>query len=153
MAGHLKLWIRNYDDGTGELFVKVEAHGFAGVGHACFDLAELSTKAEEFARYPLSAEEPVCIKGGYWTADAKEMTEEHLYISARAINLLGEIDLLVRLAEPHDGYPRTGLRCSVSVELQASYEQMAQFSKDMSSLARGEIAEVVFSERSKEAQA
>ncbi|MES2356677.1 MAG: hypothetical protein V4568_20225 [Pseudomonadota bacterium] len=146
MSGHLKFWIRNYGDGTGELFAEVESHGFAGVGHACFDLTDLVAKAEKFARYPLSTEEPVCISGGYWTDDLKQIEQEHVHISALPINLLGEISLLVRVAESHDGYPRTGIRHSVSVELKASYEQMSQLSKDLSLLARGEIAEVIFNE-------
>lgn len=147
MSGHLKLWIRNYGDGTGELFAEVDAHKFTGLGHACFDLTDLSAKAERFSRYPLLAEEPVCIRGGYWTDDAKEIKQEHLHISAYPTNFVGEIGLLVRLAEPHDGYPRMGIRYSVSVELKASYEQMSQLSKELTLLARGDIAEVMFTEQ------
>lgn len=144
MNGHLKLWIRNYGDGTGELYAKVTIDDFSGLGHACFNLSELNKLAKGFDQFPLSVENPICISGGYWTEDAKKIREEHLHISAYPLNRLGDIGLVVKLAKPYEENQRSGIRHYVSVELNTNYEQLSKFSKKLSLLACGEINELIF---------
>lgn len=146
MNGYLKLWIHNYEDKTGELYAKVAVDDFSGLGHACFDLGDLNERAKKFDQFPLSTDSPACISGGYWTKDAKKIREEHLHISAYPINQRGDINLLVKLAKPHEENHRSGVRHYVSVVLNTNYEQLSEFSKKLSLLACGEIHELIFKE-------
>ena len=130
----------------GELHADFEAYGFSGYSSAWFKIPHLVTQAKKFAQYPLVSEHNPCINGGFWNNDATEIVEEHFHISAYPTNARGGVALFVRLAVPRDDPNRPGLHCSASVELKASYEQLAQFSRDIESLACGNTTEIIFSE-------
>jgi hypothetical protein len=142
----LQIFIKTGDDGTGEVFAKFEADNFSGCGSAWFDLKKLAAQAESFAQYPLSAETPPRIEGGYWNTSATKIDQEHLHISAYPINSRGAIGLLARVAVPHENPDRVGLNFSASVEFKTNYEQLRKFSVDLRSLALGELSEVLFQE-------
>jgi hypothetical protein len=146
MGGCLKLWLKTSGDGSGELFAEFNVNGYCGQGEAWFDLATLVEKGGEFARYPLPTDETICIAGGFWNEDATMLSQEHLYISAYSSNSRGGIVVKVRVAKPQDDWKRLGVRYSASVELKSSYEQMAQFSKELLALVQGDISEVVLNE-------
>lgn len=146
MLGHLRLWVKLEDDNTGELYAEFEAHGFSGRSSAWFQMSNLVKQAKEFARYPLVSGHNPCVNGGFWNSDATEIVEEHLHISTYPTHARGGVALFVSLAVPRDDSSRPGLHCNASVELKASYEQLAKFSRDLESLACGNTTAIVFSE-------
>lgn len=147
MEGILRMWIKAEGDGTGELFAEFDAGGFSGRSSAWFQLSHLADQAKKFAQYPLLSGNKPCISGGFWNNDATKIEQEHLHISAYPTNTRGDIALFVMLAVPRDDPNRPGLLCSASVEINASYEQMAKFSRDLESLICGDATEILFSAR------
>ena len=146
MAGLLRMWIKVEDDNTGELFAEFDAYEFSGRGSAWFQLNNLVGQAKDFAQYPIFPANSPCINGGFWNVDATEILEEHLHVSAYPTNPQGGVALFVRLALPRDDQNRPGLHCSASVELKASYELLTKFSRDLESLASGNVTEIYFYE-------
>jgi hypothetical protein len=145
MKGYLRLRIRDDDDGLVELVAEFATHGFAGNGSAYIVLANLAEQAEKFAEYPLRSNQLVKLEGGYWDKETpSKLNEEHLHISIFPTNLRGDLVLLIRVGIPKDDSP--GLRYSAAAELRTNYEDLAQFSKNLVSLANGEISEVLFFE-------
>jgi hypothetical protein len=145
--GYLKLRIEPDGDGTAELFAEFETKGFSGRGSAWFDLQTLASKAEKFGQYPLPSEPHVCIEGGYWTEDHfSKLAEEHLHLSAYPINSRGGIRLKIRVASSLGGNARPQSQCYAGAEISTEYEQLARFSRELASLARGETNEVVLNE-------
>ncbi len=147
MKGHLKLWIEADDDGTGELFAQFNVNGFSGTGSAWFDLADLAEKAKLFSQYPLPQKPPVVLEGGYWDKKARAiLIQEHLHISAYPIDSRGGLALRIRVATPLGDNKRPESQFIASAEMKTTYEDISRFSKELESLARGEIREAEISE-------
>lgn len=141
--GTLKMHVNIENDNTCEVFLKFELNNFSGFSSAWFEIEKFIVQAAQFSQYPLSIKNPPKLEGGYWNPGATEIQQEHLHISAFPINARGALGLLVRVAVPHEQSDREGVNFSASAEFVTDYEQLAQFSKDMQSLVRGEIKEVV----------
>lgn len=148
MAGNLRISWRAETDGSGELRVCFESKGFSGQSSAWFDLATLEKGIEHFSNYPLEAENPPIIQGGYWNRDATFLEQEHVYLSANPRGKAGDIVFLVRLVMPCEGPDDPGLRFSASGELQVSYEQLSEFVRGFYRLLNGLIDELALCEHS-----
>jgi hypothetical protein len=146
MNNLLRMRIEIEDDDTAELYAEVEKNGFSGKSSAWFQTSLLIEQARKFAQYPLVAGGNPCIVGGFWNKDATEIEEVHLRITAYPTDNKGGLVLLVELAVPKDNTRHPSLCCSVSVELNTSYEQMSMFARDLESLAIGQAKEIVFNE-------
>ncbi|WP_155520938.1 hypothetical protein [Ralstonia solanacearum] len=146
MSGRLRIRLENDPDGSGELFVEFSSHGFSGRSKAWFDLAQLEKQVERFSDFPLSLDCLPCIRGGYWNEDATQIQQEQVYLSAHPQGLTGNVVLEVRLATPLGNEMNPDLHCSASAELKATYQQLAEFAKNLGSLIHGEIDEIEFFE-------
>jgi hypothetical protein len=146
MAGQIRVSLGAEDDGTGELFVHVQACGFAGQSSAWFDLSLLEEQVRRFLEYPLRADNPPSITGGYWDKDAKNIEQEHVHLSVKPEGLTGDLMLLARLAVSLGDYDDRKIRYSVSVELRINYERLGAFARDFIRLIHGEIEEALLDE-------
>jgi len=131
------------NDGTGKLIIEASSSGFAGRGSAWFDPLQLKKEAEKFAQYPIPEDDPPVIQGGYWSSATRGvMDQEHLFLSVRPLGPAGDIAFLVRLASPRDE-KETSSRFSVELQIATTYEQLRWFSKKLTGLINGEIAEIM----------
>jgi hypothetical protein len=67
-ASSIRMQFEPDEDGTGKLTVTAAANGFAGVGAAWFNAAELETFASRLSSYPLAVPGPA-IAGGFFSRE------------------------------------------------------------------------------------
>jgi hypothetical protein len=147
MKGILRIGLTQGCDGTGELFISFEAHGFSGHGSAWFNLATLAMDIEKFADFPLVVDALPVIRGGYWNKNGTGLDQGHVYLSAEPRGTTGDVFFLVRLSIPADNPSVSEPSFSISGELKTSYEQLAQMVRDMNLLLKGEKDEIVLFEQ------
>ena len=146
MKGKLRISLRADDDKTAELFFDVQAGAFSGRSSAWFNLSVLGEQIKTFSAYPLSAEDPPIIRGGYWNKDVTEIEQEHVFLSALPRGATGEVVLLVRLAISDVSLESREVLYSVSVKLVTCYEQLNSFVRDFDCLIKGEATHLELDE-------
>lgn len=99
---------------------------FAGRGHAWFSRSTISEFAGLASQFPLPADEPPELRGGYYGSHGARLADERLGIDIREIDEVGHIGVRVRLAAESDPR-RPKLLHRVSVELVTGYQQLAEF--------------------------
>src|SRR5262245_17985713 len=96
---YLRLRFDDDGDGTGKLHARAEAHGFAGEGAAHFAIPRPQAFASSLLAFPLPAEPPASLAGGFWDkGKAKTLEQEHLAITAYPIDKTRRIGVQVRMA-------------------------------------------------------
>jgi hypothetical protein len=143
MPDALRLQISLDDDGTAELFARVEANGFSGYGSAWVHAEELSELGFKLAQaFPLR--ETLGISGGYWSqSEPSTLEQEHLALAFYPVAGRGVIACQVRLASPLLPEDRPAGRHSVRAELLTSYQELQQFAGALAELAAGKTREAV----------
>jgi hypothetical protein len=143
MPDSLRLQISFDDDGTAELFARVEASGFSGHGSAWINPDQLSELGSNLARaFPLK--ETLEIAGGYWSRSAPgTLDQEHLALAFYPVAGRGVVGCQVRLASPVQPEERSASRHSVQAELLTSYQALQQFAHALARLAAGKTTEAV----------
>lgn len=87
------------DEWHGELRAWVEANGFAGHGAAWFPRQALDEFCDSLSAYPLSADRPPHLQGGYWDREAAKLTDVHLSIRVDILSPTGRLALSVVVAD------------------------------------------------------
>ena len=141
----LRMRIEPDTDGTAELFAEVNAGRFSGAGSAWFGLAEISSFAQSLvAKFPLPSNTCLILQGGYWSDTNRcELKQTLLRLSVYPIGSVGAIGCRVELARPMQNDDRPESRTAVEVELVTDFEPLAEFSKQLDSLAKGDAGEAI----------
>lgn len=144
MTDSLRLQFEPDHDGTGELFAAVRCNGFAGAGSAWFDESELVEFAEKLAAaFPLPADSPLGIRGGFWNTAGGDIQQEHVGLSFYPVGGLGRIGCRIVLCTPIHQHDRPASQSSVATELLTTYERLGAFARALKSLVTGGIDEAV----------
>lgn len=118
----------------GLLRVRASSQGFSGSSSAYFNDSRVLAFAGELDGYPLDS--PVSIGSGLGDTDAGTY-EEHVGIVVRQVSVLGQLSIVVHLAEPWPA--RADAHCDVRLELLTSYEQIRAFGRDLTRVVKGEL--------------
>ena len=140
----LKLAIEPDEDGICKLHAEVSAGSFSGAGSAWFDSSEIEIFAEAIGNYPLPAENPPTLRGGFWDREnSQEITQEHLYISIFPSNSRGQIGVHTRLAQ--ESWPDSDPRAqnAVSAMFTTSYMELSAFSEQLLFLCKGKVKNAI----------
>lgn len=143
MSNALHLQISLDDDGTAELFARVEANGFSGYGSAWIHPDRLAKLGFNLAKaFPLK--DTLEISGGYWSrSEPTTLEQEHLALAFYPVEGRGVVGCQVRLASPLGPEERAANRHSVQAELLTSYHELQQFAEALTELAAGKTNEAV----------
>ena len=138
----LHLTLQPDSDGTGQLFARV-AGEFAGVGSAWFDLRGLEIFARSLEAFPLPADAPPTLEGGFWRRDGGGLEQAHLRLVFEPANRRGIVGVRIELATPVWPGDRPAGRRSLGLELYCGYAALQRFAQAFAALARGECEEAV----------
>jgi len=145
MSFPLRLTLNQDTDGTGELSAEVSINGFSGLGAAWFNITEIAAFGKTLANtYPLLPERTYELKGGYWSASARELEHVHLGMRFYALGLLGTIGCRVDLATQLES-ASTAPEYAVTVELRTHYEELRAFGASLVALTEGKRDEALLS--------
>jgi hypothetical protein len=86
------------DEGHGKLIVGGEAGDFVGLGEAWFTSESLRQFAAACEAYPLKADAPPTLRGGYWDDSCSVLREPHISIVLEPYDARGSIRAIVELA-------------------------------------------------------
>lgn len=143
MSDFLQLTLIPENDGTAEVFAEVYVQGFSGKSSAWFNLNELEKFGHSLSTtYPLKADTPLCLKGGYWnTSPQKSIKQLHLGIKFYCIDQRGQIGCRVDLST--EDYFEQEDNLSVSVMLITNYESIKIFGQQLSVLTNSTISKAI----------
>ena len=135
MADRLRLTLNADPDGTGELIVQASSGGFAGFASAWFDVQGLVEFATRLEAFPLPAEDPLVLEGGFWQNGS--ILQRHVGLQFRQIDRRGAIGIQVELATPvHEG-DRASSRAQAVFEILTDYADLQRFARDLGRLVSG----------------
>ncbi len=126
------------DEWHGELHAHVEAHGFAGHGAAWFSRGDLDTFCEALGAYPLPADHPPTLQGGYWSSQDERLDEINLQIRVEPLRPTGRLVISVIVADRmdgDDGPPGAARRTQTWFE--AGYNDLSRFQSALRKLLAG----------------
>jgi len=139
---YLLLRFADDGDGTGKLFARAEANGFAGEGEAYFGTEELEKFSIAIGRFPLPNHEDCSISGGFGKLGTSEV-QEHLGIRVYAIDARGHIGLQIRMATEVWPQTRPESQKMAKIEILTSYEPLRRFSEDLAALVHEKTKEAL----------
>jgi hypothetical protein len=143
-GGSLRLYFRDYGDGTCDLKAQAEADGFAGASGACFSVAELEAFAAALTTFPLpSNPRPEIAAGFYEEAAPHGLRQEHLALAAYQVGRRGYVGVQVRMMTPLWGEERPESQKAVRLEIITTYEPLARFARELLALVQGSTDEAV----------
>lgn len=144
MPDDLRLRFDPDTDGTGKLFAEIHSNGFAGTGSAWFGEAELVELAKKLAvAFPLPANSPLGIRGGFWSKSAAGIEQEHVGLTFYPVGSIGQVGCRVVLSTPVHEHDRPEAQSSLAVELLTTYERLGAFARSLEQLATGGADEAV----------
>jgi hypothetical protein len=144
MSDLLRLEFKPDTDGTGELFAEVHCEGFAGSSSAWFGEDQLVAFARKLAAaFPLQKDEPLALKGGYWSKAGTGIEQLHVGLEFYPIGSVGRVGCQVSLNKPDCQLEPPRIQFSLAVELQTTYAQIGIFAKSLEMLAKGQTNEAV----------
>jgi hypothetical protein len=142
MRDTLSLYFHADTDGTGELFAKVNAKGFSGASSAWFGIDQIVEFAQKLAgSYPLQAENPVSLEGGFWSKSGAVVEQLHLGLKFYPVGSIGLVGCRVSLTTSIHPHERLESQSLVAVELTVHYEQLRSFARSVEDLANGGVSE------------
>ncbi|MGQ0762688.1 MAG: hypothetical protein ACT4OT_11850 [Acidobacteriota bacterium] len=145
--GQLRLTLQPDSDGTGQLIAHVSSSGFSGQASAWFNLDDLDNFADQLATIPLSADNPVCLEGGYWSAKKRGTLEQvHLSIRIYPIGAKGQVGAHIHVADCLERNDRRESQNRATVELKTSYAALESFAKDIRRLRLSQTNEAILRE-------
>lgn len=123
------------DDGTGELFAKVQYLGFSGHSSAWFNSQKLISYSKSLRdTFPFTSDTQLKLEGGYWKKSGAGIDELHLGLSFYPIGSAGLVGCHVQLL--HDMASRDFI---LNMEIQTSYEAVRKFSLAFDRVILGEV--------------
>lgn len=95
----LTLTVTLDDDGTAELRGHIQGNGFVGSGSAWFNVDEVEAFCANLAAYPIDANSPPFIAGGYWDGRGG-LRETLLAIRVAPLDARGYLHVSVQMGRP-----------------------------------------------------
>lgn len=139
---YLQLRFANDGDGTGELFARAEAGGFAGESSAYFDIDGIEKFASGILAFPPSELKRQEIASGFGSRD--NLKQEHLAIAVYPIDVRrGYIGVQVRLASKAWPDTRPDSQGITRLEIVTTYEPLSRFSRDLVAVVKGNLREAL----------
>ena len=140
---YLRLRFWDEGDGTGELFARAEADGFAGEGSAYFPITELKEFAQAVSEFPLpSNDKRLSLASGFANMDGRGgLDQEHLAINVYAVDTHGYIGLQIRMATQVSESTRPESQKAAKIEIVTTYEPLSRFGKDLLAVLQGKANE------------
>ena len=139
---HLKLTFYGDNDGTGELTAQATADGYAGIGSAYFNIAELKNFAKAIGEFPLPERTRCQIAGGFCSKEVRgKLEQEHLGIDVYPVDHRGHIAIQVRAATQLWQDMRPDSQKTARFEIITSYEPLAKLSRQLLALVAGTVDE------------
>jgi hypothetical protein len=86
------------DEWHGEITAVVDSAGYIGRASAWFTVEELRSFADSLVEYPIKAEAPLSLNGGFWEDEA--IDQIHVGISVVPYDSAGGLVVALRLATP-----------------------------------------------------
>lgn len=151
MHDALRLSFTPDENGEGELLVEVLASGFSGRSSIWIAAQALSAFALALEQaYPLSADRPIELVGGYQGRDRDPGLRSHIHarLAVYPIGARGDVGIGVHLATPLRDEDRPESQSRVSVELCTHYETLTRFARAILNLSEGRADEAVLGEAS-----
>lgn len=140
----LRLTLSSVEYGVGELSISAAANGFSGLSSAWVAMDELRTFASALEAYPLPTTDPPSFMVRYFVEEKEGDTDQvSIYLSFYPIGSLGRLGVKVRLALPSTDGDRPESRHMAELEIETTYQQLADFAKELYHLAQGEATEAV----------
>lgn len=144
MTDALRLQFKPDTDGTGELIAEIRSNSFAGAGSAWFGEAELVELAKKLAAaFPLPADSPLGIRGGFWSTTGGSIEQEHVGLTFYPVGGLGRVGCRVVLCTPLYEHDRPEGQSSLVAELLTTYERLGAFARALELLITGGVDEAV----------
>ncbi len=142
---YLRFRFQDDGDGTGKLVAQAESSGFAGTSGAYFNVDKIEEFAAAISAFPLPERDMRrSIAGGFGKKNHPGEMDEHLGIAVYPIDLRrGHIGVQVRMATELWDSTRPESQHTAKVEIKTTYEPLAQFSKELIRLVRGDLEEAV----------
>jgi hypothetical protein len=133
-------------DGSGELSVELSAPPFSGASSAWFNAADLMGFSEMLASaYPLSASEPIELRGGIFDERAQTLEQVLVGLSFYAVGVRGNVGCRIVLATPSSPrWPES--RSRVETELLTSYEHVRSFAVSLRAIVQGQAEQALLVE-------
>jgi hypothetical protein len=142
-VGSIRFQFEPDADGTGKLVVTAVANGFAGVGAAWFNAADIEAFASKLAAYPL-VESGVAIAGGFFDDRAQDVpSQEHVGVRVYRVGGRGQVAVQVRLATEVREHTRPESRHATKLELLTTYERLGRFARDLLAVVKGDTPAAV----------
>lgn len=123
-------WGGDDGDGVGRLTVVASANGFAGRGRGWFDRRTIEAFGDALNRYPLDADDPPSITGGF----GGDTPQVHVALAAYPIGRRGQVGVAVDLATELWPEDRPEGQHRVRLELPTTYERLGHFARDVARL-------------------
>lgn len=140
----LRLTLSSVEYGSGELNISAAANGFSGMSSAWVDMDELRTLASALEAYPLPTINPTIFMARYFVEEKEGDTDQvSIHLSLYPIGSLGRLGVHVRLAPPFTNGERLESRHRADLEIETTYQQLADFARELHRLAQGEATEAV----------
>lgn len=114
------------DDWHGKLVANVATEAFAGEGGAWFNTDELRSFTKSLSAYPLPAEAPPSIAGGFGVS-ANRLEQVHLAVTVEPHNARGLVRATVTLATEVWNSEAEDLACSTTARFVVTYADLGQF--------------------------
>jgi hypothetical protein len=145
VSGTLSIRLERDTDGTGEVFVEATSGGFAGRSSAWFSVKSIRDFALALDAFPIPAEHPPRLAGGFWAKDSREpaLEQEHVFLEVRPIGRRGTVLVAVRLATPTWASADADLRKHVAISFLADYALLQEFARAVADVASGATNQAV----------
>jgi hypothetical protein len=125
------------DEGHGKLIARGEAGDFTGLGEAWFTSESLRQFADACEAYPLQADAPPTLRGGYWDDSGSVLREPHISIVLEPYDARGSIRAIVELATDAYLADERAVAQSVAIRFLLSYADLAAFAPHFRLLIEG----------------
>jgi hypothetical protein len=135
---HLKLTYLPDDEWLGEVIAEANSRGFSGRGRAWFSKEQLQEFIDALGAFPISAENPPALEGGYWKDDRLQTRFVSVIISPTGPR--GTLVATVELT----GDERSGssLRHVATLEFPTDYAELDDFRAELRNALSGGSAKL-----------
>lgn len=143
MPDWLRLTLLRDSDGTAELFVEASASGFSGRASAWFSEEQIEEFGEQLAAFPIVAEHPPLLQGGFWAREGHSLEQCHVSLRVVPVDRRGTLAIQVRLETPLWQGDSPESQCRAALTVRTDYASLQEFSRAVVELAAGRRDEAV----------
>jgi hypothetical protein len=93
--------------------------------------------------FPLLAESPLGIRGGFWSKSGGGIEQEHIGLTFYPVGTVGRVGCRIVLSTPVHEHDRPEGQSSLAVELLTTYERLSAFARSLELLVTGGADEAV----------